>query len=373
MAPDFVQLIEHFQFEGELMGVDSYGFGHINDTYVARFLQKNGGIRRYIIQRINHHVFKRPDYVMHNMERVTRHMRDRIISADGDPMRETITLVPTVDDKTYCVSSSGEYWRVHHFIEGARAYQKAENPELYYHAARAFGRFLNLVNDLSSDQLHETIPDFHHTPKRFQTFIKALEEDSHNRAYTVKDEIEFTLKRAEETTVLTDLVARGEMPERITHNDTKFDNVMIDNVTGEGICVIDLDTVMAGLVVFDFGDSVRTGASTGAEDEPDTSKVSLDLDIFGRLAQGFLEETLEFLTPAEVDHLAFGAKLITFEQGIRFLTDYLNGDIYYKIHRPDHNMDRSRTQFKLVSEMERNFDDMLQVIEMYGRQASTLY
>ncbi len=367
MTPDFAKLAEHFQFEGEFEEVNPYGFGHINDTYVARFRQGNGAIRRYIIQRINHHVFKRPDWVMDNMERVTQHMRDRIIVVDGDPMRETITLVPTIDNKMYCKSSSGEYWRAHHFIEGARTYQKAENPDLYYYAARAFGRFLNLVNDLPPDQLYETIPDFHHTPKRFLAFTQALEKDIHNRARDVKLEIAFVLNRARETTVLTNLVASGEMPERITHNDTKFDNVMIDNVTGRGICVIDLDTVMAGLAVFDFGDSVRTGASTGTEDEPDTSKIRLDLDIFDRLAQGFLEETREFLTSAEVNHLAFGAKLITFEQGIRFLTDYLNGDTYYKTHRPGHNLDRCRTQFKLVSEMERKFDEMLQIIEMHRR------
>jgi len=365
MKPDFAQLAEQFRFEGEFVEASPYGSGHINDTYAARFRQGNGGTRRYIIQRINHNVFKRPDYVMHNMERVTRHMRDRIIAADGDPMRETITLVPTIDEKAYYKSLSGEYWRAYHFIEGARAYQKAENPELPYRAARAFGRFLNLVNDLPPDQLYDTIPDFHHTPKRFHAFAQALENDPQNRARDVKSEIDFVLNRSGETTVLTSLVASGEMPKRITHNDTKFDNVMIDNETGEGICVIDLDTVMGGLAVFDFGDSVRIGVSTGAEDEPDTSKVSLNLDIFDRLAQGFLEETHEFLTPAEVDHLAFGAKLITFEQGIRFLTDYLDGDLYYKTHRPRHNLDRCRTQFRLVSEMERNFDDMLQIIELH--------
>ena len=257
--------------------------------------------------------------------------------------------------------------RALHFIEGARSYQKAENPELHYHAARAFGRFLNLVKDLPPTLLYETIPDFHHTPKRFLVFIQALERDSHNRARDVKSEVDFALTRYGESTILIDLVARGEMPVRVTHNDTKLDNVMMDTETGEGVCVIDLDTVMGGLAVFDFGDSVRTGASTGAEDEPDISRVSLNLDIFDLLAQGFLEETREFLTQLEIDHLAYGAKLITFEQGIRFLADYLNGDIYYKTHRPGQNLDRSRTQFKLVDEMERNFDDMLQIIEMYRR------
>ena len=324
-------------------------------------------MRRYIIQRINRNVFKRPDHVMYNMERVTRHIRDKIISVGGDPMRETITLVPTNDDNTYCKSSSREYWRAHHFIDGARSYQRAENPEFYYQAARAFGRFLRQVSDLPPDQLYETIPDFHHTPKRFQALMQALEIDPFGRVQDVKPEIKFILDRAEDTMVLTDLVARGEMPVRITHNDTKFDNVMFDNETGQGICVIDLDTVMGGLAVFDFGDSVRTGASTGSEDEPNTSAISLDLAIFDKFARGFLEETREFLTLTEVDHLAFGAKLITLEQGIRFLTDYLNGDIYYKTHRPGHNLDRCRTQLKLVSEMERKFADMSNIIEMYRR------
>ncbi len=367
MKPNFAKLVEHFRFEGEFVDATPYGFGHINDTYAARFCQGNGAMRRYIIQRINHDIFKRPDYVMHNMERVTGHMRDRIMAAGGDPLRETITLVPTIDGETYWKSSDEAYWRAHYFIEGARAYRKAENPEHYYHAARAFGRFLSRVGDLPTTELYETIPDFHHTPKRFQTFIQATEKDTRNRAQAVQAEIAFAQNRAAETTVLIDLVAGGRMPERVTHNDTKFDNVMLDNETGEGICVIDLDTVMAGLAVFDFGDSVRTGASTAAEDDPDSSKVRFDLDIFDRLAQGFLEETRQFLTPTEIDHLAFGAKLITFEQGIRFLTDYLNGDVYYKTRRPEHNLDRCRTQFKLVSEMEASEDQMNRMIEAYRR------
>ncbi|MCP4167769.1 MAG: phosphotransferase [Chloroflexi bacterium] len=363
--PEFAKIIDKFCFEGEYIGAHPYGFGHINDTYAARFKLANGKQRRYVIQRINHYVFKRPEYVMHNIEQVTGHLRKKIIAADGDPNRETITIIPTKVGRTYHKTTSGNYWRANSFIEGAQTYQKAVNLDHYYHAARAFGAFMWRLGDLPPDSLYETIPDFHNTPKRFHDFIEALEKDPANRAQSVKPEIDFTLSRANETGLLMELVKQGEIPERVTHNDTKFDNVMIDDVTGEGICVVDLDTVMPGTSAMDFGDSVRTGANPAAEDEQDLSKVYLDLEIFDRLAHGFLFETRDLLTPTEIQYLAFGAKLITLEQGIRFLTDHINGDIYYKVHRQDHNLDRCRAQYKLLSDVEGKFDSMLAMIEVH--------
>ena len=267
--PDFAVLNNQFQFEGQFLDARPYGFGHINDTYVARFQQPDGRIHRYIIQRINHNVFKKPEDLMHNMELVTNHMRAKVIAAGGDPIRETVTLIPTNDGNSFCKSSSGDYWRVNEFIEGAQTYLKGEHLEHYYHAAKAFGRFLGMLSDFPADRLYETIPDFHHTPKRFSSFVQAVEEDPKNRAYSAQSEIDFVLHRAEEASILVDMLESGDMPQRVIHNDTKIDNVMIDKKSGEGICVIDLDTVMPGLVVFDFGDSVRSGANPAAEDEQD--------------------------------------------------------------------------------------------------------
>jgi hypothetical protein len=299
------------------------------------------------------------------MERVTTHIRNAVKSAGGDASRKTITLVPTLEGKSFFLGHNGNYWRVHHFIEGAITYQRAANLAQYYHAGRAFGEFLNLLGDYPTDELYETIPDFHHTPKRFQAFLKAMKVDPLNRAVEVKPEIDFVLQREPETRVLVDLLGSGAMPERVTHNDTKIDNVMMDKETGEGVCVIDLDTVMPGMAVFDFGDSVRSGANPAAEDEPDPARVVFDLDVFDRLAHGFLDATRDMLTPVEVANLAFGARLITIEQGIRFLTDYLNGDIYYKTHRPNQNLDRTRTQLKMVADMERHADSMEAIIARY--------
>lgn len=367
MEPDLPEVIRHFQFEGHFLDAIPYGFGHINDTYAVRCQLPDGRTRRYILQRINRNVFKHPSQVMHNIERVTTHLRTKIIAAGGDPEREAVSLIPTVDGAFSYVSTAGDYWRAQRFIEDAQSYQVADSLDIYYAAAGAYGRFLRMLDDFPAGELHDTIPDFHHTPKRFQTFTRAVDEDRVGRAASVRAEIDFILSRAEDANVLMDLADQGMMPNRVTHNDTKFENVMIDDESGRGVCVIDLDTVMPGFAVFDFGDSVRSGATTAAEDEPDASKVHFDLAVFDRLTQGFLEETRDVLTPVEVEHLAFGARLITFEQAIRFLTDYLDGDVYYKTAHERHNLDRTRTQIKLVSEMETSFDEMNRIVQRYAK------
>ncbi|HID87303.1 MAG TPA: aminoglycoside phosphotransferase family protein [Anaerolineae bacterium] len=330
--PDFAEIIQHFEFEGDFLGASPYGFGHINDTYAAYFRKAKGAVHRYILQRINTEVFKKPEELMENIERVTTHLRKKIIAAGGDPERETLNLIPTVEGKTFHRTPDGDYWRAYVFIEGARTYEIVENLDHVYNASRAFGKFQKLLSDFPAEQLHETIPNFHHTRKRFEAFVEAVERDVKNRARFVRAEIEFVEKRAEDTSVLIDLLEQGKLPERVTHNDTKFNNVMIDDQTGEGVCVIDLDTVMPGLTLYDFGDSVRSGANPAAEDERDLSKVCMDLEIFDRLVHGYLDVARDFLTPAEIDLLPFSAKLMTFECGMRFLTDHLNGDVYFKIH-----------------------------------------
>jgi Ser/Thr protein kinase RdoA (MazF antagonist) len=343
------------------MGGDSYGGGHINDTY--RLIQQDGALcHNYILQRINHYVFKRPDHVMENIERVTRYARERILAAGGDPRRRVLTLVPAHDGRSFTLDERGNTWRVYLYIDGASLYQAAPNLNVLYSAARSFGEFQVLLADLPGDRLHETIPDFHHTRKRFAAFQEALRADKAGRAASVKPEIDFILKREADASVVIDLLEQGRLPERVTHNDTKINNVLIEESSGEGLCVIDLDTVMPGSALYDFGDMVRAGAASAAEDEPVTDKAGIDIDRFTQLARGYADAVRDLLVPLEWELLAFSARLITFEQGIRFLGDYLNGDIYYKIHRPGQNLDRARTQLKMVAEMEKHMGLMESVI-----------
>ncbi len=362
---DFNKAVNNFNFEGAYIEAAPYGFGHINDTYAAVFKKPEGNTRRYILQRINHKVFKNPEALMGNIEAVTKHLSKKIAKAGGDPGRETLNLIPAKDNKSFYKDSRGNYWRAYIFIENARTYQVVEKPEHFYSSGKAFGRFQYLLSDFPAETLHETIPDFHNTIKRFNAFREAVHKDIMNRASGVRDEIEFAEKRADDTPILLDLLDKGGLPLRVTHNDTKFNNVMIDDKTGEGICVIDLDTVMPGLTLYDFGDSIRSGANPAEEDERDLSKVWMELTLFEHFSRGFLESAGSFLTPAELKYLPFSAKIMTFECGIRFLTDYLNGDTYFKIHREGHNLDRARTQFKMVADMEKKMEDMRKVIDKY--------
>ena len=361
--PDFAEITRHFQFEGRFLMGTPHGNGHIHDTFAVWFGTAHGQKHRYLLQRMNHEVFKNPTSVMENIEQVTRHLRHKIIAAGGDPQRETLNLIPAREGRFLHQSPEGNFWRAFIFIENAQTYDSLDNLTHVYQAANCFGNFQKMLADFPTWALHETIPNFHHTPKRFEAFLRAVEQDSCNRAREVRDEINFVQARASDTKVLMDLLEQGKLPLRITHNDTKLNNVMIDNRTGRGLCLIDLDTVMPGLALYDFGDAIRAGAITAAEDEVDLSRVGLSLAVFEQIARGYLDTARGFLIPTEIDHLAFSAKLITLEQGIRFLTDYLNGDIYYKIHRPQHNLNRCRTQLKLVREMEKHSDNMNRIIE----------
>lgn len=361
----FDDLVPHFCFEGKLIQVEPCGLGHINDTYAAHFCRQNGEVHRYLMQRINRHVFQDINGLMQNISAVTKHLRKKIATAGGDPDRETLTLVPTIEAKTFHQRPGGDCWRAYTFIEGARTYEAVESLEHIDNVARAFGNFQKLLADFPAAQLHHTIPDFHHTRKRFDALVKAVDWDVANRAHLVQPEIEFAERRAAETSVLVELLDQGRLPQRVTHNDTKINNVMIDDDTGEGVCVIDLDTVMPGSILYDFGDSVRTGAALGAEDERDLRRVGIRLDAFDKLAHGYLSTTRSWLEPIEMDQLAFSAKLMTLECGMRFLTDHLNGDVYFKIHRMNHNLDRCRTQFKMVRDMEESMPQMVRIVNRY--------
>ncbi len=358
------EVLVQFRLPGRLMSVAPYGSGHIHDTYASIFETGHGSVR-FIHQRINRFVFPEPEKVMANIERVTSFARARIQAAGGDPSRQTLTLIPAEDGRSFVQTPQGDYWRSYVFIEGARTYDRATDLRHIYSAGRAFGEFQRMLDDLPGERLHETIPHFHHTGKRFQAFVAALDRDSQRRAAAARPEIAFILARADETSALVDLLASGALPERVTHNDTKLDNVMIDDSTGEGVCIIDLDTVMPGSALYDFGDAVRIAAASAAEDERNLEEVNIDLMKFDRLTHGYLDAARDFLTPTEIDLLAFSAELITLECGMRFLTDYLNGDLYFKIHHPAHNLDRCRAQLRMVAKMEQQREEMNRIVARY--------
>ncbi len=360
------EVIANFQYNGRLVRGCAYGNGHINDTYLLTFQISGMGSIKVILQKMNKDVFGKPEELMENVMGVTAFLREQIIKNGGDPERETLNVIPAYDNKPYYRDSYGDYWRSYKFITDATSYDVVEKPEHFYESALAFGNFQCMLADYPAETLNETIEGFHDTKARFAVFKKAVEEDVMERAASVRDEIQFVLDREEVADYFGDLQAKGELPIRVTHNDTKLNNIMIDNKTGKGICVIDLDTVMPGLAMNDFGDSIRFGASTAAEDERDLSKVSCDMELFDLYAKGFIEGCAGRLTDREIELLPMGAKVMTFECGMRFLTDYLQGDRYFKIHREEHNLDRCRTQFKLVEDMEKKWDIMQDIVKKYG-------
>jgi hypothetical protein len=347
-----------FGIPGDFVSGAPFGNGLINDTFAATFADPDGH-RRFILQRINHHVFRDPVSLMGNVERVCRHMRERL-QADGEPNahRKALTMLQTGDGSPLHLEphpgeeNSHTYWRCFVLIEGCTSHEVVESPELAYEAARQFGRFQRLVTDLPGDRLIETIPDFHHTPKRFDALQAAIRRDSHGRAAECAEEIAFALSRESVAHHLLGLHAKGLIPERITHNDTKLANVLIDDQTGRGICVVDLDTVMPGLSLYDFGDLVRSCVSPVEEDSTELDAIDVRPEVFEALASGFLDQMADILTPVESENLAFAGKLLTYEVGLRFLTDYLSGDVYFATKRPRHNLERARNQLQLVRRLE---------------------
>lgn len=354
-----------FDIEGEYVSSTVVNTGHINDTYIVDFLNKSGPVEKYVVQRINHNVFKHPDKLMENIIKVTNHIKEKVLSEGGDPRRQTLNFIKARNGKTFFQCVSGNYWRMYSYIGGAITYQIVENNDHFKSAGRAFGIFQRRLNDFSVGDLHETIPDFHNTPKRFEHFVSVLAADPLNRAIGVKDEIEYVLKKEGETGIVVGLLETGEIPLKVTHNDTKFNNVLIDENTGEGICVIDLDTVMPGSILYDFGDSIRSGATRSKEDERDLSKITLDLNLYENFTMGYLEAVGSTLTQKEIQLLPFSANLITYELGMRFLTDHINGDTYFKVHRENHNLDRAKAQFKLAMEIENNYERMEAIVQKH--------
>ena len=354
--------IAQFAIEGSLKEKRPYGNGHINDTFLLTYETPSGGEKHYILQRMNHSIFKNPQQLMENMVHVTEYLRKIIAANGGDPDRETLNPVRTADGGCYDEDDSHNFWRVLLFIENTLCLEQVESKKDFYDSAVAFGNFQRLLSDFPAHTLYETIPNFHNTPSRFLDFKAAVDRDKLGRAKLAEKEIAFALEREKDTAVLTNLLKEGKLPLRVTHNDTKLNNILFDASTKKALCIIDLDTVMPGLSHYDFGDSIRFGASTGAEDEKDLSKVELDLSLFEAFTMGYLEGCAGSLTDLETEMLPMGAKLMTYECGIRFLADFLDGDVYFKIHRDGHNLDRARTQFKLVADMEEKWGEMAAIV-----------
>jgi hypothetical protein len=366
-VPDLREISNLFDMRADFLHGGPYGSGHINDTYCASFDQAGLAPVRYILQRINTSVFKTPVQLMENIARVTRHSLERLLEAKNpEARRRTLTCIPAVDGKPYATDAAGNYWRVYPFIERATGYDEIETNDQAFQAARAFGSFQKLAAGLRGGRLHETIPDFHNTPKRLEALRAAIEADKMNRAADLKAEIDFVLTRAADCSRITDLIATGFIPERVTHNDTKLNNVLLDDETAEGVCVIDLDTTMPGSALYDFGDMVRTATPTTREDSTDLSKLDLRLDRFEALVGGYMLSARSFLNATELENLAFSGKLLTLECGIRFLTDYLQGDVYFKIKHPDHNLDRCRNQFAFVAAIEKRLPEMEKVVASHA-------
>jgi aminoglycoside phosphotransferase (APT) family kinase protein len=350
------EVARNFQIEGELTALTPYGSGHINDTYCAVF-QQAGLPVRFILQRINTDIFRNPVALMENVQRVTAHLAAKS-AAEPDIARRVLTLIPARDSRPFHVDAEDGYWRAYRFIEGAHSYDAVESTQQAYQAARAFGQFQRQFVDLPAPPLHSTIPGFHDTPKRFAAFEHAAAGDVFGRAVNASAEIDFAFAHQS----IAGLLLSANLPLRVTHNDTKFNNVLLDDATGEAICVIDLDTVMPGLALYDFGDMVRTATSPAMEDERNLDKVTMQFPMFEALLRGYLSSAGSFLSRAEKMHLAVAGKVIAFEQGLRFLSDFLSGDAYYKIHRDGHNLDRCRTQFKLVESLEQQEEEMKRLV-----------
>jgi len=356
---DIQSALGGFQFEGRFRSFEEVRSGHINHTFRLTF--ENPG-RGYILQRINTNVFKDPRLVMENIRKVTGHLRDGLIRSGVSPRRRVLEFIPALDGSLLFEDESGQCFRAYHFVGNARAYDRVEKPEHFREAGRAFGEFQSLLSDFEVSELGETIPDFHNTPKRFRHFEAAVEEDKVGRLKSARAEAAFFLDRRGVTGEIVGRIESGAFPLRVTHNDTKINNVLIDEDTGKAICVIDLDTVMPGSVLYDYGDAIRFGASTAAEDEPDASKIALDMELFRQFTRGFLSETNGFLTEAEIRLLPLGIKVITCELAMRFLTDYIDGDLYFKIKSPDHNLIRARAQMALLVDVEKKFDSLQQYV-----------
>ena len=354
-------IVAAFKVEGKVVDYVPFGNGHINDT---KLVTMDNGVQ-FVLQRINKNVFKRPDLLMENYVGVTKFIRNKIENMGGDPLREVLNAIPTKEGLPYTIDEEGQYWRLLVYVTESMSYDKVERPEQFYDSAVSFGDFQYMLRDYPAETLHEAIKDFHNTPDRFRQLTEAIENDVKGRLVEVGAEVEFAKAREEFAWTLENAHKEGKLPLRVTHNDTKLNNILFDTNTGKALCVVDLDTIMPGYSVNDFGDSIRFGATTALEDETDLTKVNFDISLYELYVKGFIEGARGGLTGGELEMLPIGAIMMTCECGMRFLADYLNGDTYFRIHRPSHNLDRCRNQFKLVRDMEAHLDEMKAIVKKY--------
>lgn len=361
-------IIKHFPFKGNFVDAVETKTGLINATYVLTF-NDDFGEYKYVLQKINTNVFKNPDELMSNIMNVTAFLRNKIALDGGDSKRETLSFIYTLDSSPYYEDEENGCWRAYEYINNCYTCNSVTDPVIAYRASKAFGHFQKLLSDFPAENLFETIKNFHNTPSRYDDLKAAIENNIAGRKNEVQAEIDFAMSRIEDASRLTDMIDAGELPIRVTHNDTKINNVLFNQMTNEAFCVIDLDTIMPGLSLYDFGDSIRSGAVTKNENEADLNQVELSLELYEAFADGFISEAGTALTENEVNELAFSAKLMTLECGVRFLTDYLNGDTYFGIDYPEHNIVRCRNQFKIVEDIESKLDVMNEINQKLYRSA----
>jgi hypothetical protein len=360
MNQELKKIFDSFITEGTFLNADSFGSGHIHETFLVRTAEPDKD--NYILQKINNTIFRNIPELQENVERVTDHIRKKLSSIPGsDIKRECLQMMQAKVGKSWHTDDLGNFWRVFVFISNHRSYDIVDSPSKAFEGGKAIGRFQALLADLPGKPLHETIPSFHDIENRIDRFIDTLKKDPAGRVRETIRETEFMIKRADEMSIIQKLGREGKIPVRITHNDTKFNNILFDE-NDKSLCIIDLDTVMPGYFHSDFGDAIRTGANIAAEDEKDLSKIKMDIDLFGAYAEGYLSETRNILNAVEKEHLAFAPLLMTYEQAVRFLTDYIDGDTYYKIHHKHHNLQRTRAQIRLVESMEEQFEEMREII-----------
>ena len=360
MVYNLKEIYEYFDADGTFLKGEPYGSGHIHDTFMIETVETEKD--DYIIQRLNNRIFKNIPELQHNIERVTVHLRNKLLSVHGSNIkRECLQLIPSREGKTWIVDNDGNYWRMYIFISNHHSFNVVDSPDKAFEGGKAIGRFQAMLSDMPGGQLFETIPSFHDIEKRLETFFIKVKENPVGRVESVKEEIDQISRRTDEMKILLRLGKEGKIPLRITHNDTKFNNILLDE-NNKALCVIDLDTVMPGYIHYDFGDAIRTAANTASEDEDDLSKVKMDINLFKAYAEGYLSETIKTLNDIEIEYLAFAPKLITYTIAVRFLTDFIDGDNYFKIHHKYHNLQRTRAQLSLVMSMEEQYEEMKTII-----------
>ena len=366
MAEDVKKIVDQFKIEGTFDNAKVFGDGLINTTY--RVETKEEDADNYLLQIINHNIFKNVPELQKNIKRVTDHIRSKLAQRPGvDLKRQVMTPIDTFDGKGYVLDDEGRYWRMFIFIEGAKSYNQLSNDKQAFTGGKAFGEFQKMLADLPGEPLYPVLPDFHNTEMRINNFIERVKADPVGRLKEVQEEVDFLMERSDEYKKIVQMGREGIIPERIVHQDTKFNNVLLDE-NDEILCVIDLDTVMPGYVCYDIGDAIRNGANTGKEDDKNLDNVNINMDLYRGFIRGYLSEATDFLTPEEIDTLAFGAKLLTYEQAVRFLDDYIDGDNYYRIEYPEHNLVRTRAQIKLLKSMEERYDEMEDIVKEHAKK-----